>query len=483
MNVFSVVAWRRGLVAIGTTIAFGATALAAEPRDPQIDIRDLKQRVDRLEKRNAELERALDSDQPSERDLPLATRLKAIEEQAAAQKSSASKLDAFDGIKVDVSFTTVGQRANADATVNGGSESQLNYRADIAVSLPVGSIGSGTGELSAQLRAGQGDGLARLRSTFSGSNATAFQLSGSSQADDSTALLAQLWYQAEIPIEGSDNQSHSQWQLGFGKTEVFQFFDQNATAGDEARQFINSAFVHNPLLDAGGDVGADVYGFQPGIRLGYTNETDKPLTCGLSIGIFGAGTGARFQNTFRSPFSIVQAETHQRFFGGLDGNYRLYLWRNGQATPYNNSVDSSVEKHAGWGVSVDQRVSEAVTLFARYGKETRGRVQFDRAITAGAEIGGEFWRRAQDAVGMAIGSLRTSAQFQVDAPTLDANGDSTPDFGYAPSDSEKVYELYYRYQISKTFALTPDFQLIQNPGGNDAATNMKIFGLRVQVNF
>jgi high affinity Mn2+ porin len=474
--------WPRLLAVCCVAFALGSAAHAVEPRDVQTEVGELKKRVDRLEKRNAELEQTLESDRLSEQEPVLATRLQAVDEPAENMKPRASQLEALEGIDVEVSFTTVGQRANGAATIDGRRESQLNYRADVGVSLPVGAVG-GESELFAQVRLGQGEGLARLRPTFSGPNATTFQLSGTSQADDSTALLAQLWYQARISTGDPASESYGEWQIGFGKADVFSFFDQNAIADNEAQQFLNTAFVHNPLLDAGGDVGADKYGFQPGVRWAYVNESRKPLTYGISVGVFGAGPAAHYQNTFSSPFSIVQLETRQRFLGGLGGNYRLYFWRNGRSTPFNNVLDSTVEQRAGWGLSVDQRVSEAVVLFARYGKETKGRVQFDRTITAGAEIGGEIWGRALDAVGAAAGILRTSAEFRVDAPTLDADGDMTPDFGYVPDVSEKVYEFYYRYHVSKEFALTPDFQLIRNPGGNGAADSMKIIGLRAQVTF
>jgi len=434
------------LAAPATAFLFTTNTLAAEQGELQNEVRELRQRVNELEKQS-------------------------------------NRWKALDELTVGGNVLAVAQRANKNATTDGRSESQLNYRADVDVTLPLGSIGGGKGELSALLRAGQGEGLARLNSTFAGPNATAFELSGPSQADDSTVLLAQLWYQATIPVENETTRSRGQWQFGFGKSEVFSFFDQNAVAGDEAQQFLNSAFVHNPLLDAGGDVGADAYGFQPGVYVGYLNETNKPLTYGVSLGIFGAGRGAHYENTFGSPFSIVQFETHQRFFSGLDGHYRFYVWRNGQATPYNNPADSRTEKHAGWGLSVDQRVSENVMLFARYGKETKGRVQFDRALTLGAEFGGEAWGRAEDAVGVAAGRLRASASFRADAPTLDADGDVTPDFGYVPTTSENIYEIYYRYHVTKHFIVSPDLQLIANPGGNGSAKDMQIAGLRAEIVF
>ena len=48
-------------------------------------------------------------------------------------------------------------------------------------------------------------------------------------------------------------------------------------AGDEGAQFLNNVFVHNPLLDSGGDIAADAYGFAPGVWAlqVLTNEAAK----------------------------------------------------------------------------------------------------------------------------------------------------------------------------------------------------------------
>ena len=71
------------------------------------------------------------------------------------------------------------------------------------------------------------------------------------------AILGQAWYQAAIPLPflGFKPYSRETLELTFGKMDIFGFFDQNAAAGDEAKQFLNSVFVHNPLLDAGREAG------------------------------------------------------------------------------------------------------------------------------------------------------------------------------------------------------------------------------------
>jgi hypothetical protein len=467
-------------VAVGLALAGAAPVRAAEPSNAE-----MLKRIERLEKKNEALEKALEGERVSEEEPEVATRLKAVEFQALSMQKQARTIEALEGITAGVSFTTVAQHASGSATTNGSSESQWNYRADVSVSLPGGEIGNAEGNLFAHFRMGQGDGLTRILPTFGGANATGFHVQGQRPDDSATVLLAQAWYQLDVPLPlgGFKPQSREKFSFNFGKMDPFLFFDQNAIADDETTRFLNTAFVHNPLLDAGGDVGVDAFGFTPGLRFAYRNETAKPITWDASLGVFGAGRGAAFSDSFEKPFAIAQFETAQKFFGGLNGNYRLYVWRNGQATAYANESDTQTEKHAGWGMSLDQRVGDATTLFARYGRQTQGKTRFDRAVTLGAEFGGSYWDRGADAMGVAFGQLHTSVDFRNDAPTLDADADGNADFGYAASGAEQLIELYYRWRIHQKFEVSPDLQHISRPAGNGAAKDVNLIGLRAQLTF
>jgi high affinity Mn2+ porin len=473
--------WRRATLAatVGMALAGALPVYAGELTNAE-----LLERIKRLEKKNEDLEKALEGARLSEEEPELATRLKAVEFQTLAMQKQARLIESLEGITAGVAFTTVAQHASGAATTDGSSESQWNYRADVSVSLPGGELGNAEGKLFAHFRMGQGDGLTRILPTFGGVNATGFHVQGVRPDDDATVLLAQAWYQLDVPLPlgGFKPRSRETFTFNFGKMDPFLFFDQNAIADDETRRFLDTAFVHNPLLDAGGDVGVDGFGFTPGLRFAYRNETERPLAWGASLGVFGAGGGAQFSNSFEKPFVIAQLETTRKFFGGLAGNYRLYAWRNGQATPYANAADAATEVHSGWGLSADQRVGDATTLFGRYGHQIRGKVRFDRALTLGAEWRGERWNRGADAVGVAVGQLRTSSDFRGAAPTLDADGDGTPDFGYAASGAERLLELYYRWRVYDKFEVSPDWQYISRPAGN-GDESMNLIGLRAQVTF
>ena len=108
---------------------------------------------------------------------------------------------------------------------------------------------------------------------------------------------------------------------------------------------------------------------------------------------------------------------------------------------------------------------------------------FDRTVSLGAEIGGGYWQRGADAIGLALGLQRTSADFRTQSATVDANGDGLPDYGFVAAGWEQVVEAYYRFRVHQRFELTPDFQYIRHPAGNASADAVKIVGVRANLSF
>jgi carbohydrate-selective porin OprB len=472
-------------VAVAATLLLPLPAAFANDDTAAVlaELKRLAARVAALEQHNRELEKALASERISETEPELATRLKAAESQTLAMQGPLKKLnEALGEIKVTGSLTGVMQNVGARDTASGTDESRTSYRGDLTATLPGGKMGDAEGKIFTHFRFGQGTGVG-LRPTYTSStNTTAFQTSAGS--DDSFAIMAQAWYQIKIPLvgDGDITQTRANTRENFyitaGKIDPFVFFDQNAAADDESAKFLNNVFVHNPLLDSGGDIRADRYGFTPGAIVKYENLQHKGGEWALSLGMFGSGPGANFSGSQSRPLFIAQAETATRI-NYLPGSYRVYLWRQGRASNY----DQVERRHAGLGASVDQKVSDHLTAFGRYGHQLKGKSRFDRALTLGAELDGSGWSRAADGLGMAFGRLRTSADFRRDSLTIDANADGTPDFGYQAGGAESQMELYYRYKLNGKVELTPDFQWIRQPGGNTAAPTVKVVGLRAKVAF
>jgi len=363
-----------------------------------------------------------------------------------------------------------------------GNKSQLNYRADVEVEVPLAKVtDAGDSKLFFHIRAGQGEGLMFASPTLTATpNSTAFFLENS---DDSATILGQAWYQFNHPMTPSASGAQQSLEATIGKIDLFGFFDQNEIADSETDAFLNNVFVHNPLLDSGGAIGGDSYGFQPGVIASYASDVSENNHWKASIGVFASGAGASFNSSFSKPFVIGQLTYSGKVLQERPGNYRLYAWNNGSFTPYNNEAASDMGRTTGIGLSIDQEVADNLTVFTRYGHAFSGDVRFNNAITLGTQLAGHSWGREEDRVGLAFGWLNTSAGFRAAAPALDADGDGVADFGYSPTGAEKDIELYYAWQINANLQISPNLQWIMQPGGDPNAPNIWAIGLRAVAGF
>ena len=410
------------------------------------------------------------------RESDLQSQLKVLQErmQALEQRERLPERDEPEGggLTAEGSVIAVGQRANARGADDGRRQGRLSYRSDVLLTLPGPSVGAAKGGLVAQLRFGQGSGVA-LRPTYTGTvNSTAFDPAAG--ADESYAIVAQAYYELVWPLDAGrfNDRAGNRIELTLGKLDIFGLFDQNAVAGDEGSQFLNNIFVHNPLLDSGGDIAADRYGFAPGARLAYFAEGDAG-TAGFSVGVFGAGSGASFAGSPGRPLVVAQLEASPRQVNGEAlGNYRVYLWTNGRT----EGLDGSAQRHTGVGVSVDQRVGRDLNLFARLGRRFRGHGSFDHAVTIGLANGGRAWGRGGDTVGIAVGRLATSSAWRA----ATADGTLT---GAAATGAERSVELYYRARLSEKLEISPNMQWIQRPSGDAGASTVRVVSLRARLGF
>lgn len=400
--------------------------------------------------------------------------------QAQADGARQPSEQALGGVSVGGSVAMVSQRARRGETPD--DKSQLNYRADIEVEVPLAKVADvGHSKLFFHVRAGQGEGLQFVHPTLTATpNSTAFSLQN---GDDSATLVAQAWYQHNHPLAASASGAQPSLEVTIGKIDPFVFFDQNEIADSETDAFLNNVFVHNPLLDSGGATGADRYGFQPGLIASYASDAKENDHWKASIGVFGSGAGASFGPSFHKPFAIGQLGYSGKALLKRPGNYRLYAWTNGSFTPYNNEFARSTGRTTGIGVSIDQQVAEGLSVFTRYGHAFSGDVRFDNAFTFGTQLAGHRWGRQDDRLGLAFGWLDTSSGFRATAATLDADGDGVPDFGYSPTGAERNIELYYAWQVNANLQISPNLQWIGQPGGDRNARGIRVLGLRAVAGF
>jgi len=447
------------LASISASPAYSAELGQPAAADVAQLLQSLQDRLSRLEARNAELERRLA--EPAKLPENIVARLEDVETEVMAISKQPDPLEKFDGVSVGASLIMVAQHANGGAA----DASELSARADVEVELPGGSIGSAEGRIFAHFRAGDGDGIdgaANPPGSFATANATVF-------GDINSPVLMQAWYQLDMPVGGASG-NLGQVEMTVGKIDPFGFFDGNNIADDESEGFMNLAFVHNPLLDAGGDIGVGEHGASPGVRLAYVSDINGGNHLTASLGLFGAGSGADYWDSFDKPLTIAQIEYAGKTLPGLEGAYRLYAWNNARALDQINALDPVTgeptieEKHSGWGISLDQQVTPHATVFARYGHSSKGNLNFDRTYTLGGQLAGSLWGRDSDRIGLAYGTLKTSAEFR--------NVSSG-------SGSEKLYELFYAWQANDALQITPSLQFIDNPAG--AGGDVTVWGLRAKM--
>ncbi|HNF89757.1 MAG TPA: hypothetical protein PLL19_10530, partial [Thiobacillaceae bacterium] len=158
------------LAALACPAASGADPASAEMAAL---LQQLQERLTRLEQRNADLEKRLAEGGDAK---AMAARVEDVENEVLALRKQPQPFASLEGLSAGASLTMVAQRAMS-GTTTGRDESDFNYRADVEVEMPAGSIGDAEGRLFAHFRLGQGTGFSKLNPTLTGAvNSTAFEL-------------------------------------------------------------------------------------------------------------------------------------------------------------------------------------------------------------------------------------------------------------------------------------------------------------------
>ena len=140
-------------------------------------------------------------------------------------------------------------------------------------------------------------------------------------------------------------------------------------------------------------------------------------------------------------------------------------------------------------MSFDQKISEAVTLFTRYGwqdpktynpdiQATGGlNYSLEHSWSAGFQVEGKLWGREKDVLAFAVGQAIASKDYKQAGEALDPARKAKP---------EGHLEAYYRKFVNDHLSISPDFQYICNPFGKDVALDTAgifVGGMRAQVDF
>ena len=239
-----------------------------------------------------------------------------------------------------------------------------------------------------------------------------------------------------------------------GKISITDYFDTNTVANDENSQFLAGAFVnaHAMLFPADG----------PGVRI------HAKLGESLTLGLGYASGNASGDNITNNGFGIAELDFRLKATD-REGNYRFYAAIDGSHPDYDPASYTgikTIKKNAyNAGVSFDQQITDKLTLFARYSQREQNAYVTSRAWSGGLQYAGLIPGRDNDVLGLAYGQIA---------------GKGT----YLPA-QEKLFESYYSIKLHEKVKVSPVFQLLVNPLGNQTGNygSVSVMGLRAQATF
>lgn len=255
--------------------------------------------------------------------------------------------------------------------------------------------------------------------------------------------LAKAFYQQNLQL-GDD---YITGRVGI--INLSDFFDTNEFANNEARQFLSSAFVNSAGYKSG--ISA------PGFMGEYHRKVDRDWLQGL---VFRLGYAvSRTERAFTSPISTAEVEM-QTTLRGHDGKYRF-------GGTIGNVAD--VGGLRGFHLGFDQWVSRSLGLYGRYAWSNSGPGSISLGPVGQSYSAGLQWRFVDEQDRVSAWAFGFSQAFGIETEQ--------------PLSSERILETYYRWQLSRNFSLTPDFQLVFGSGGSiDQGTHV-VTGVRMNFGF
>ncbi len=364
------------------------------------------------------------------------------------------------GLEISAGGTMIVQGANNINNATEGVEKKVSradasYSADITIGKEFDQLG---GKAFLHLEAGQGAGLEDDLTLYSNVNRDA--------DNDNNVRLTEFWYEQGL--------FKDRVALTFGKLDPTAYFDNNEAANDETTQFLGRIFRNSPVIEFPDNTA--------GIRLAYLPVDWLELNYGI---LDGDGDWEKIGDSL---FNIGQVTFKTKIFD-LPGNYRLLGWQSNVNHVKWSDANQVKEAAYGFGLSFDQKVTESITLFSRYGWQNPkvynpdimacGDQNFslEHAWSAGFQVEGKTWKRENDVLGFAVGQAFASGDYKKYGSATVTSPRAKP---------EGHLEAYYRIHINDHFSLSPDLQYIWNPFGKDVADDQRgifIGGMRAQVDF
>jgi len=411
----------------GLVLFFLLTPLSAAADSLRDEIRTLRERIDQLEKK------------VEAQDMKIEQQEAVIADSDSSLKELEGIRAAFSGLEISIGATSVVQGSIGNDDNIGHDDTDATYSVDIEISSKIGE----NGIAMLHIEAGEGSGLYDELSGFSGPNADAI-------GGDSDFEISELWYEHRFKDTGV--------VTTFGKLDVTRWFDTNAAANDENSQFLADVFVNNIAVEF------PDYAYGGRLTISLNEISD------ISFGALEADSD--FEDIFDENFLIAEID-FRPIINRRQGNYRIYGWHNSDDKTAFADPSDDRENGYGLGLSIDQEITNALTVFTRFGWQDDDVYEVEYAWSFGLQLSGCLWGREEDMFGIAYGRADIGEDYQ----------DCLRAAGLRTAAAEDTFEAYYRFRVNDYLTLSPDIQFADNMAGMDNEDSVFILGMRAQVDF
>ncbi|NQT90877.1 MAG: carbohydrate porin [Candidatus Omnitrophica bacterium] len=385
----------------------------------------------------------------------------AVKKKPPAKRDVAAKVkDELEKLDIGACATMIVQNAiDANRTPNNKENKTAgSYQIDIMLDRDIGEFGHAFAQLEC------GDGLSVIPDLEVFSN-----VDNNNDDTDNRAWLTKFWYQQKF--------LDRQLALTIGKWDPTDYVDTNAYANNDSMQFLGSIFNNAPTWDVPSKAPGAMINVQP-------HETP------WFEFMVQAFTGDGSWDNILDHMEITPELNIKPTISGRTGNYRVYGWlRNTYYTQWSDR--SKTKEHGyGFGVTIDQEITDIIGVFGRYGWEnpdvydpdnisSAGTViSLEQTWSAGFQVTGKPWGREKDNIGCAVGWVMPSDKYkEYGGSNLEAK-------------DEGHFEIYYSWAVNDMLFVSPDLQVVWNPFGDDYVVSgekrnsaITILGLRGHIGF
>lgn len=287
---------------------------------------------------------------------------------------------------------------------------------------------------------------------------------------DQSLVLDKYWYRQRLLDD--------RVEIRLGKLlNVTDLFDKNAHADSYLGEFMNRALAHNMTIPATKGIGAFAKVWPVDWLYAQAMVVDPDAdTDHHRHGTSGWETAFHDEDRFRALWEVGVAPKYAGWMGGLPGTYRVGAWFDpGPKTLFAGGTQSD---DYGWYLNFDQMVwkesndakcKQGLGVFARYGWAHRDVNRLAHFWSLGASYTGLIPERDVDVLGVGVAQSIFSQDYRAQI-----------DEG---ADRETVYELYYAIKVTPWCIISPDVQVVTNPGGDKDVRDALVGGVRVKLSF